>query len=265
MYRKIFVPTLIALSTLLFTQCGSENREADDVEIVNTDFTYEFNETRDLKQRIRPWKENYNETFDTTINAENGGTIVMESGSFVDIPKDAFLDESGTKVEGDVDIQIDEFIDPFDFLDSGIPMITSINEEEISPFQSAGMIDFKAFQNGIELKPNPENLIQIGIASKSIGDYPLYSFDEGSGWNQEADTTKKLSVASIDSIIEKKSPPKPISVEVAVNHFYLTDNLISANPKLKKYKDFIFAPKEGSYIPSGSSNLTVNKMGANEY
>ncbi|MBL4592595.1 MAG: hypothetical protein JKX68_02135 [Flavobacteriales bacterium] len=92
------------------------------------------------------------------ITTEEEITLSFKSGTSLEIPKNAFVDANGNVIAGEVDITFREFIDPVDFLVSGIPM--GYDSAGVSyNFSSAGQIEFRASQNGQEVFPNSNSLI----------------------------------------------------------------------------------------------------------
>lgn len=121
-----------------------------------------------------------------TVNAANGTTWRLKSGSFLKIPANAFLDAEGNPVTGEVDLNYIEYTNALDIALSGIPM-TYDSAGRSYTFQSAGMIDFSATQNGVPLQPNPNALIQVNMASPTAAtSYNLYALDTATGqWSNE--------------------------------------------------------------------------------
>ncbi|MFM9985190.1 MAG: hypothetical protein ACKVOK_08165 [Flavobacteriales bacterium] len=107
------------------------------------------------------------------------------SGSQLMIPENAFVDADGIKVEGNVVVDYREFRDPVDFIFSGIPM--SFNEDgDQSFFQSAGMFEVNASQNGKEVFLDESKAIEVNFVSTDSSEvYPFYAYDDGSGnWEE---------------------------------------------------------------------------------
>ncbi len=120
-----------------------------------------------------------------SINATRGLQIkYFETGSVITIPDSAFVDSEGKIVKGKVDIKYREFHDAVDFFISGIPM-TYDSAGEKYHFESAGMLEMLAFQNGKPVFVNPEKRIVVEMASKQPEDkYNIYKFNPLQGnWN----------------------------------------------------------------------------------
>ncbi len=99
-----------------------------------------------------------------TYDAALGDTIFTNNGSILVFPKNAVLDANGNIVSGKVEIQTREFNDPLDYSLAGIPMTYDSAGVQYT-FVSSGMIDIKAYQNGVLLKVNPNAKPQLNLVS----------------------------------------------------------------------------------------------------
>lgn len=89
------------------------------------------------------------------VNPQKDETIVLESGTTIEIDKGSLLaEEPGQPVE----IKVREFHDQASVFISGIPM-----DYQKKAFESAGMIEIKGEQDGEEVKINPEKPIDITL------------------------------------------------------------------------------------------------------
>jgi len=111
------------------------------------------------------------------VDAEKGGDLEYKTGSKIKVPEHAFTDENGNVIVGDVEIRYREFHKPLDFIVAGIPM-TYDSAGVRRHFESAGMMEILAFQDGRQVYVNPDNLISVEMASDYSGTkYNLYSLD----------------------------------------------------------------------------------------
>jgi hypothetical protein len=78
--------------------------------------------------------------------AEKGEIIFHQSGSIIEFPPSALIDDAGKLIKGMVTLQYREFSDPLDFFVSGIPMDYDSAGVKFH-FESSGMCEIKAFQN----------------------------------------------------------------------------------------------------------------------
>lgn len=114
---------------------------------------------------------------DYTVDAGKATDLKYKTGSSIKIPKDAFKDEKGNLVKGKVDVRYREMHDAVDFALSGIPM-TYDSAGNKFVFESAGMVEMYAFQDGKVLKMNPEKLIRVEMRTNTdAAGYNVYSLD----------------------------------------------------------------------------------------
>lgn len=117
-----------------------------------------------------------------SVSAEKPKTINHSSGTKIIVPPNAFVDAAGKIVKGKVEIKFREFNNPLDIYFSGIPMtVERAGKKEF--FQSAGMVELRASQNGQEVFPNPNGeMIAIELTSDQLeDDFQMYNLDEASG------------------------------------------------------------------------------------
>lgn len=106
------------------------------------------------------------------VNPATGLDTTFPSGSAMRIPKYAFLDGNGKLADHPVMLKYREFLDPLDFFLSGIPMQYDSAGKKYE-FESGGMFEINAFQDGAPLKVNPVNPIQVQLISNN----PEHSFN----------------------------------------------------------------------------------------
>ena len=117
-----------------------------------------------------------------SVSAQNSKTLNHPSGTKIIVPANAFVNANGKIVEGKVDIKFREFNNPLDIYFSGIPMtVERAGKKEF--FQSAGMVELRASQDGQEVFPNPNGeMIAIELTSDQLDDdFQMYNLDEASG------------------------------------------------------------------------------------
>ncbi len=103
------------------------------------------------------------------VNAQTDSTIVYPSGSKIHIPANAFLDAKGDIVKGNVDLHYREFKKISEAFLAGIPMTYDSAGEKFH-FESAGMMEIGATQNGSPLKTNPAAPITVDMVSNNSDD-----------------------------------------------------------------------------------------------
>ncbi len=137
-----------------------------------------FYKEEEAKPCIAPPIKGLNVHYTTfKVIAEKGATLDYKTGSKIIIPKNAFADENGKLLKGEVELRYREFHDAVDFFVSGIPM-TYDSAGVKYQFESAGMIEVLAYQNGKQVNMAPEKAIDIEMASDYKGtEYNFYKLD----------------------------------------------------------------------------------------
>ena len=134
------------------------------------------------KQKISPPLKNLDVAFSNyKINSNHGGTITHTSGSELIFPANAFVDASGNRISGNIDIRYREFRDPADIFLAGIPMQYDSAGKTIQ-FESGGMMEVAAFQNGKVVYLDKTKPVEVQFASNDAGTrYNVYQFDTAAG------------------------------------------------------------------------------------
>ena len=202
----IVIAVAIVLILLLISKCNcrKENTIAS-VSFVNPP----------IKSADVPYK-NY------TVQAEKGDTLIYSSGSVIVFPSNSFVDEKGNLVKGNVDVSYREFKDPVDFFLSGISMnYDSAGVKYV--FESAGMSDIKASQNGVPVFVNRNRKPEINIASKNNNvAQNLYYLDTvnrkwiNMGKSEILEKTNRAENKSVDNnSVSISDIPKPVKPKLA--------------------------------------------------
>src|ERR1051325_5912141 len=119
-----------------------------------------------------------------SVNANVGGDFTYDSGTRIHIPPFAFTDADGKTVTGEIVVDYREFRDQADILASGIPM-TYDSGGVMNNFESAGMFEINASQNGKEVFLRKDKKIQMEFASTDDRtSFNLYAFnDKKDNWD----------------------------------------------------------------------------------
>ena len=107
---------------------------------------------------IRPSVQNF------SLQGNDGGTIEGVNGTRIFVPRDAFIDETGEVVDGQVDIQIVESSTLADMITS---RLQTTSEEGI--LESAGMIFIDATANGKPVKLSVGSELSVSFSSAQQG------------------------------------------------------------------------------------------------
>jgi hypothetical protein len=112
-----------------------------------------------------------------TVDADSTANIDYKSGSKLHIPAGAFRDAYGNLIKGKVVLSYREFHDEKDIFLSGIPMTyDSVGVKYV--FESAGMMEISATQNGKSLTANTDKPIKVDMVSNTKEDrYNTYYLD----------------------------------------------------------------------------------------
>ena len=115
-----------------------------------------------------------------TLDAETGGNIT-HNGTTILVPENAFTDGLGNLITGEVELKYREYHTLTDIFLGGIPMQYDSAGTNYT-FESAGMFEINAYQNGKKLRTNPSSMIEVQMASRNDGDYfNKYYFNEETG------------------------------------------------------------------------------------
>src|ERR1035437_9028843 len=138
----------------------------------------EFYKKEKTKPCISPPLADVNVPYTTyKVIAEKGASLDFKTGSKLVIPQNAFVDDNGKPVKGQVELRYREFHDPIDFFVSGIPM-TYDSAGVKYQFESAGMMEMLAYQDGKPVNMAPAKSINVELASNYKGtEYNLYKLD----------------------------------------------------------------------------------------
>ncbi len=139
------------------------------------------------------------------IDAEAGGSFELPNGSKVTIPSQALVDATGQPVTGIVSVNYREFHDVADILLSGIPM--NYDSAGISqPFQSAGMMEIRAFQGEKPVFIADGKLVDVSMNSLRDGNYNLYNWDSTAGNWTYLEENIPLAIASLTPSVDTVAP-----------------------------------------------------------
>lgn len=123
------------------------------------------------------------ENFDVPYQAnefdvEKGKVLDFETGSKISIPANAFVYADGSPVKGKVKLDYREFHSRAEIIASGIPM--TYEENGVTHhFESAGMFDIRAYQDGKPIFIADNKAITVDMASYKDGKFNFYYLSEG--------------------------------------------------------------------------------------
>ncbi len=132
------------------------------------------------------------------VNAEEGIIYQYNTGSTIIIPPASLVDEAGNPIAGEVEMRYREFHTTLDVLLSGIPMKYDTAGLE-QHFETAGMFELRAEQNGQEVFIDESSTAQVNMASFQGGsDYNFYRLDEGQrNWAFEGTRAPEVNIEKV--------------------------------------------------------------------
>ena len=179
-----------------------------------------------------------------TVDADSTTDIDYKSGSKLHIPAGAFRDAQGNLVKGKVILSYREFHDQKDIFLSGIPMTyDSAGVQYV--FESAGMMQIGATQNGKTLVANSDNPIKVDMVSNSKEDrYNTYYLDTASKkWinlNQA-----NLDPEQFNKFAKSDKTHSKFHIDIDLNEF----------PEIAMYKGVKFQVKDEAHYDKSSTKI----------
>jgi|GEM_PF-1081387 len=180
--------------------------------------------------------------------------LTTNSGTNLRIPQDAFTDSLGNPVSFPIELKYREFRNPVDFFVAGIPMkYDSAGTDYI--FESAGMLELRAFKDGQELLLAKDKAIGVDMKSPSSDkDFNIYYLDTNKrNWvykgkdeiadvgENETRTTERISQNNKTDLASK--PALPVKADKSKFVFKLAVDL-KEFPELSLYNKVLFQVKE---------------------
>ena len=159
-----YLPILLSSIMMVMISCDSqEGNENQEVEIQVADSTKVIAEGRFINPPIEGVNVPYEEYM---LSAEDGGTLYFKTGSIIIFPPDAFVDEAGDVIKGDVKVEYREFVDPLDFYLAGVSM--NYDSAGVSyNFESAGMCEINAYSENKSVFVN-QKLRQVSLRQRKL-------------------------------------------------------------------------------------------------
>ncbi len=180
------------------------------------------------------------------INASTGGKLTTSSGTEIIIPARAFADESGTIVQGEVDVKYREFDNPLEFFLAGIPNQQAV-AGTLTGIESAGMFEILAFSENQPLILNKDKFIQVDMVSAFPGTFSSLFFDpSNSHWDKFGSTelltsVEKSPAPAVQALLPVDTSDLPLKPRRSdrKNVFNVPVD-VSAFPELAAYKGLLF-------------------------
>ncbi|XOV66598.1 MAG: hypothetical protein ACFHU9_13310 [Fluviicola sp.] len=105
-------------------------------------------------------------------------TIRTEEGTRIHVPESAFIyKDDGKPVEGEVELEFTEYSNRGEIIASDIPMVHKKENGEEEIFESAGMFEISASQNGRELDLAEGKEIKVELATDVDGPFDFWQLN----------------------------------------------------------------------------------------
>lgn len=179
-YAAVIAGVAVICTVTYFTVFKNNNTKT-----AKNDKTNTLNETKntqntiaDKKAFINPPSKKINVPYNSyKINSAKGGEIAHHTASKIKVPAKAFVNKAGMEIVGDVEIHYREMHDRAEIIASGIPMTYDSAGTQYH-FESAGMFDIKASQNGEEVYLKRDKPVTVEMVSRQSADsYNQYYLD----------------------------------------------------------------------------------------
>lgn len=163
--------------------------------------------------------------------------LLTKRGTHIHIPANAFVDKTGKRISGEIDFMIKEFHTQGEILSSNIPMVYMVENGNKIDFESAGMFELRASQNGNELELAKDKEIKVEMVTDVTGAFNFYNLlEDSTNWDILARNCQAIQnnyrdekQAELDSL-ESNIPEKPknfVSYKKGDQLFDLKTNLIN--------------------------------------
>ena len=156
----------------------------------------------------------------SSFNNKDGFELHQPNGTHVAIPENAFVDEKGKTVKGNIELKFREFHTAQSILMSGIPM--QMLGERNKYMESLGMMELRAFKNGKELSLKKGKAINVDLASTETPnkDFNLYLLEGDKEWKETGsfktvnNDRRDSAFVNLIALPETPESPDPDSTDV---------------------------------------------------
>jgi len=231
---------LLSGTIFLVTSCNQPNPEVHADQIVD-----ETNEDIPTELAVAPPIQGVDVPFKTyKIKPKEATTLETETGTTIEIPADAFVDENGNPIQEEVEIKFREFHDATDIIASGIPM----HDPETGQYmETAGMFEINGqLANGQEVFVKGDKNINVNLASYNEKEnFNFYELGKNNcRWKDlgtaeaKVNTRKKNRLKKLDN--ELKVNQKPRKRSEVENYVFDLDVNYQRFPELKPYRGVVW-------------------------
>lgn len=182
-----------------------------------------------------------NQTVEQVMDAALGGVLQVGNGTEIHVPANAFINQEGLQVTGEVTVSYTAIDDPASILISGIPLNYG-DKSNPSVMESAGMFNLRASANDEQIALGEGKSIKTVISSNvEGGQYDFFQLnEEGSTWDKlgTASPTENPEIARLTtSIAEKTNASKAYDLSGCFAFNYAFDLDIIEDEDRHKLKD----------------------------
>jgi len=240
--KSIFLSSLFIGSVFFAVSCSQNKLSSNDL-----DTDKDRKKPVELKKLdIAPAFKNIDVAYQKFgVNPAKAEKITLKkTGTVIEIPADAFVDENGNPVKEKVDISFREFHDAAEIIASGIPMQ---NPETGEYMETAGMFEIKGHCKGKEIFIAPTKKITVNLASYNEGDrFDFFKLDKNGRWEtkqkggQATINLKRVEELKKADEKETQKPIEPKSLERNNNFVFDFNVNYKAFPELSAFKGIIW-------------------------
>lgn len=219
---------------------------------------------------LSAYKEGIQEPFTESVpfitssfNNKDGFELHQPNGTHVAIPKNAFVDENGKAVKGNIELKFREFHTAESILMSGIPM--QMLGERNKYMESLGMMELRAFKNGKELSLKKGKSINVDLASTEVPnkDFNLYLLEGDKQWKETGsfktvnNDRRDSAFVNLPPLPETPESPDPDSTDVVFT-------LNGAHLKAYKGVEWRLVKSKNEPVPYWAFRLNWDKIKVEE-
>jgi len=177
---------------IVITNCNTNTKQVVSENIVKTVYdAMKF----EVAESFTNFKLDY-ESIGCTVEKEFKHKF--SDGTEIQIPADAFVDENGNAIKGEVTIKYKSIKSPSEIITSGLHLLYKQGDSVVA-FKTGGMFEIDAEQNGKKLKLKTGSSIKMNYASIDSSSYNFYYFDKTKNeWSYLSDANKMAESKIVD-------------------------------------------------------------------
>lgn len=218
---KLFSALSLSLC-LAVTSCTEKPSQVDkETSHLNT----ESEKTDTLKNIVKKVPTKYQEMVREerfVMNASTDFSATTQNGMKIVVPSNVLVDENNVPVKGEVNLFVSEYYSPAEIIVSNIPM-QYMDGEELRNFQSDGMFNIHATQNGKTLKIADNKSISLTTKRNKEGEGFEFFALQNNKWVKDENNKVESITKSNKKLPILKKPKAPTEYElVKFNPNYYT-------------------------------------------